>query len=159
MTDCVFCKITTGEIKTPGIFWDNENHMAFLSTSPSTEGFTVVIPKEHYPSDVLKMPNDILSEFILAAKEVSGILENYFPDVGRVGLIMEGTGIDHAHIKLFPMHGTEHMKAGEWRPIPSHYDEYYATYPGYIASNDGPRGDDDELSKLAEGLRSAIDKS
>ena len=60
--------------------------------------------KEHYGSDVLKMPDDVLQGFILS-KKVAGILENYFEDVGRVGLIMEGTGIDHAHIKLVPMHG------------------------------------------------------
>jgi len=52
------------------------------------------------------MPAQDLQEFILVAKNVAKKLEDYFPDVGRVGLMMEGTGIDHAHIKLYPMHGT-----------------------------------------------------
>jgi diadenosine tetraphosphate (Ap4A) HIT family hydrolase len=84
--------------------------MARLSPFPNTPGFTAVIPKKHYGSDVLAMPDADLQEFILVAKKIANKLVDYFEDVGRVGLIMEGTGIDHAHIKLMPMHGTGHMK-------------------------------------------------
>lgn len=108
--ECIFCKIISGDIKTPGIFWENEYFIAFLSTWPNTEGFTVVVPKKHFGSDVLGMPDEKLTKFILAAKTVTKILIQHFEDVGRVGLIMEGTGVDHAHIKLFPMHGTAHIK-------------------------------------------------
>ena len=127
--------------------------MAFLSTWPNTEGFTVVVPKEHYGSDVLGMPDEILQKFVLAAKTVSKKLIKHFDDVGRVGLIMEGTGIDHAHIKLFPMHGTGHMKKGEWKQYHSDNDNFFETYAGYISSNDGPKGDEQKICELAEKLR------
>jgi histidine triad (HIT) family protein len=52
--------------------------MAFLSIDPNTEGFTCVIPKQHYGSDVLKMPDDVLQRFIIASKEVALVLENHF---------------------------------------------------------------------------------
>lgn len=71
---CLFCKIVDGQIKTPGVFWENDRFMAFLSLFPNTEGFTVVVPKQHYGSDVLAMPADVLQEFVLAAKEVSRYL-------------------------------------------------------------------------------------
>jgi histidine triad (HIT) family protein len=87
-------------------------HVAFLSIDPNTPGFSLVVPKEHHGSDILKMPDADLQAFILAAKKVAAILESFYEDVGRVGLIMEGTGIDHSHIKLVPMHGTDHMKQG-----------------------------------------------
>lgn len=151
--ECVFCKIINRDIKTPGIFWENEVFMAFLSTWPNTEGFTVVVPKEHYGSDVLGMPDDTLGKFVLAAKAVSKSLINHFEDVGRVGLIMEGTGIDHAHIKLFPMHGTGHMKKGEWKQYHSNNGKFFETYEGYICSNDGPKGDEQKIRELAEKLR------
>lgn len=150
--DCIFCKIVSGEIKTPGIFWQDDEFMAFLSTWPNTEGFTVVVPKKHYGSDVLDMPNDILQKFILAAKTVSKILTKHFDDVGRVGLIMEGTGIDHAHIKLFPMHGTGYMKEGKWQQLHSNNNTFFETYEGYISSNDGLKADEKKLSELAQQL-------
>ncbi len=151
--DCLFCKIASGEISTPGIFWENDKYMAFLSIFPNTEGFAVVLPKKHWGSDVLALPDDELQKFVLAAKKVSNILMEVMDDVGRVGLIMEGMGIDHAHIKLFPMHGTEHMRTGEWKQYHSDLDKYYEKYPGYICSNDGPKADDLKIKELADKLR------
>jgi diadenosine tetraphosphate (Ap4A) HIT family hydrolase len=60
--------------------------------------------------------------------------KEYFDDVGRVGLIMEGTGIDHAHIKLFPMHNTSQLDESKWKQFHSKDDQYFETYPGYISS-------------------------
>lgn len=151
--ECIFCKIIQGELKTPGIFWENEKYMAFLSTFPNTEGNTVVVPKEHYGSDVLAMPDGELKEFILAAKEVSKILLKRFKDVGRVGLIIEGTGIDHAHIKLYPMHKTSHMKEGKWKQYLSNKEDFFEEYKGYLSSNDGPKAEESKIKKLAEELK------
>jgi diadenosine tetraphosphate (Ap4A) HIT family hydrolase len=136
-----------------GKFWENEKYVAWLSPFPNTEGFTVIIPKKHYGSDVLQMPDSALKDFVLEAKKVARHLVDKLEDVGRVGLIMEGTGIDHAHIKLFPMHGTDYMKRGEWRQVPSGINTYFEKYIGYIASNDGPKAEEEKLKRLAEKLR------
>jgi len=152
---CIFCEMGKGKIKPLGeaVIFENENYLAWLSPFPNTEGFSVVIPKKHHGSDVLKMSDKKLQEFILVAKKISKILMNYFQDVGRVGLIMEGTGIDHAHIKLFPMHGTGHMKKGEWKQSNSNNDKYFKKYEGYISSHDGPQTNFKKLQKMAEEMR------
>ncbi|MCF7871758.1 HIT family protein [Candidatus Woesearchaeota archaeon] len=153
--NCIFCKIASGEIKPRGngIIFENNNYLAWLSPFPNTKGFSVVIPKKHFDSDVLKMPKEDLNEFISVSKKVASILENYFDDVGRVGLIMEGTGVNHAHIKLFPMHGTEYMKRGEWKQFHSNNDSYFEKYEGFISSNDGPQADFNKIEDLAEKIR------
>lgn len=150
---CIFCEIINWNLHTPGIFWENEEFMAFLSTRPSVEWFTVVVPKTHYGSDVLAMPDEVLQRFVIAAKKVSQLLLNYFEDVGRVGLIMEGTGIDHAHIKLVPMHGTAHMKQGIWKQYLSGRSDFFERYEGYIISTDGPKADPEKISLLAKKLK------
>ncbi|MFA6073102.1 MAG: HIT family protein [Candidatus Woesearchaeota archaeon] len=150
--DCIFCEIIKRNIPTPGIFWEDEQFIAFLSTYPSVEGFTVVCPKEHHGSDVLAMPDVTLQKFILAAKKVSNILLKHFEDVGRVGLIMEGTGVNHAHIKLIPMHDTAHMKKGIWKQYSSK-DEYFKKYEGFLISSDGPKADPEKIKALAEQLK------
>lgn len=155
---CIFCEIGKDKIKPLGeaVIFENKNYLAWLSPFPNTEGFSVIIPKKHYASDVLKMPDKKLQEFILVAKKVSKILMDYFQDVGRVGLIMEGTGIDHAHIKLFPMHGTGYMKKGEWKQSHSDNDKYFKKYEGYISSHDGPKTNFKKLQKMAEEMRKKI---
>jgi histidine triad (HIT) family protein len=153
---CIFCEIASGRIEPlkGGKFWENKRYIAWLSPFPNTKGFTVLIPKKHYPSDVLQMPDKELAELIIEAKKISNILINKLKDVGRVGLIIEGTGIDHAHIKLIPLQGTGYMKTGEWRQIHSKVNSYFENYEGYISSNDGPEAREQEITALAKILKS-----
>lgn len=150
--ECIFCKIIS-ENDQDKLFWQDEKYAAFLSIDPNTEGFSLVVPKEHHGSDILKMSDLELKDFIMAAKRVAHILENYYEDVGRVGLIMEGTGVDHAHIKLVPMHGTEHMKRGEWKKYLSNVEHWFDRYEGWISSAGGPMGDEGELIAMSRKIR------
>ncbi len=150
---CIFCEIAAGNVSADLVFWQNDEFMAFLSIDPNTEGFSCVIPKKHYSSDVLKMPDYFLAKFIIAAKEAAKILENFFSDVGRIGLIAEGTGIDHAHFKLFPMHGTPFLKGGKWQQVSSGKEFWFDNYEGWISSGSGPMADFGQLKDLAEKIK------
>ncbi|MEK6855730.1 MAG: HIT family protein [Nanoarchaeota archaeon] len=152
---CIFCEIAQGK-RQPlggGKFWETEKYLAWLSPFPNTKGFSVVIPKKHYGSDVLQMPDSDLKDFIIEAKKVAKLMVDKLDNIGRVGLIMEGTGIDHAHIKLVPFNGTGYMKKGEWKQVHSGVNTYFEKYLGYITSNDGPRAEDGDLIELAKKLR------
>lgn len=153
--ECIFCEIANGKIEPlgRGKFWETKKYVAWLSPFPNTEGFTIVMPKKHCSSDVLKMSDKNLLEFVLEAKKVSKVLINYFKKVGRVGLIMEGMGIDHAHIKLVPLQGTEYLKKGEWKQVHSKKNKYFKEYEGYISSHDGPKADEEKLKGLAKELK------
>lgn len=65
---CPFCEISSGRLKTAS-FWEDGEFMAFLSIDPNTKGFSCVIPKKHFGSDVLKMSDDVLQRFIIASKK------------------------------------------------------------------------------------------
>ena len=147
--DCIFCKIVKGEAPSHKI-WEDEKHLAFLTIFPNTEGVTVVITKEHYPSYAFDLPDGVLSDLMIATKKVAKLLDSKLEDVGRTAMVFEGFGVDHIHAKLYPMHGT---KMAEWKPIESTIDKYFDQYEGYISSHDYKRADDEELAKLAEGVR------
>lgn len=150
MNDCIFCKIVKGEAPSHKI-WEDENHLAFLSIFPNTKGFSVVIPKKHYPSYAFDLDNDVLTELMLAVKKVAKLLDKKLEDVGRTAMMFEGFGVDHIHAKLFPMHGTANMK--EWQQLKSNVDKYFHRYEGYISSHDYKKADDTELVKLAKKIR------
>ena len=152
---CIFCKIVSGESPCHKI-WEDEKHLAFLSIFPNTEGFSVVLTKEHHPSYAFGVPENILQELTLAARKVGKLLDAAFDDVGRTGMIFEGFGIDHLHAKLFPMHGT---KMKEWKPLKSNIDKYFEKYEGYLSSHDYIRKDDEKLAILATKIRSHLDQS
>jgi diadenosine tetraphosphate (Ap4A) HIT family hydrolase len=148
---CIFCQIVKKEVPSHTI-WEDEKHLAFLSIFPNTEGFSVVIPKEHHGSYAFDQGDEVLKELIVATKKVAKLLDSHFNDVSRSGMFFEGFGVDHLHSKVFPMHGTGDLK--NWAPIESKkVNTYFEQYPGYLSSNDSNRADDEKLAKLAEDIR------
>lgn len=151
MKDCIFCKIVAGKIPSHTI-WEDDKHIAFLTPFPNTDGFTVVITKEHHSSYAFDLPDGVLSGLVLATKKVAKLLDKTFNDVSRTGMFFEGFGVDHIHSKLYPMHGTGNMK--EWAQIESaDMKQFFEKYPGYLSSNDGPQADQDHLKKIADKIR------
>ena len=150
MKDCIFCKIVAGQEPCHKI-WENEHHLAFLSIFPNTAGFSVVITKQHYSSYGFAVPSEVLSKLVLAAKTVGLLLDRKLPGVGRTGMIMEGFGVNHLHIKLIPMHATADQT--QWKAIHSNVDKFFERYEGYLSSHDYRRAEDKELEKLAKQIR------
>jgi len=155
--DCIFCQIVAGQIPCHKI-WEDAEHLAFLSIFPNTEGFSVVIPKTHYPSYAFATSDEVLTKLVMATKKVARLLDASFPDVARCGMFFEGYGVDHLHSKLYPMHGTakntaenssENLKVLESET----FKAYFEIYPGYLCSNDAARADDQKLAELAEKIR------
>jgi histidine triad (HIT) family protein len=147
--DCIFCNIALGTSPSH-IVWEDEHYLAFLSIFPNTEGVTVVIPKEHYGSYVFDLPEELYTGLLQATRTVAKLLDASFEDVGRTGLIAEGYGVDHAHTKLFPMHGTAFS---DWKPIEAAQPKYFDQYEGYLSSHDYERADDESLSQLAQKIK------
>lgn len=108
MEDCIFCKISNGEIPSMKI-WEDEKYMAFLDINPITEGMTLVIPKEHKDSRIFKNETSDISGIMKAAKDVSEILENRL-NIERVGVIFEGMEVNHLHAKLIPIKSGENIR-------------------------------------------------
>jgi diadenosine tetraphosphate (Ap4A) HIT family hydrolase len=148
--NCVFCQIARKETKS-WIIWESSKHLAFLSIYPNMKGVTVVIPKSHRDSYAFNLEDGELSELILAAKKVSKILDSKLEGVGRTALILEGFGIDHVHVKLYPLPNTAYTNSN-WQPIKSNNRQYFDQYLGYISSNDSNRAKDEELDNIVKVL-------
>ena len=151
MNECIFCKIVSGDSPSHKV-WENETHLAFLSIFPNTLGVTVVIPKMHHPRYIADLPDEVSSDLLSVGKIVAKRLDAALPDVGRTGFIFEGFGVDHIHLKLFPMHGTA---SDEWKRRSSRIEKYFENYEGYLSSHDSDRADDIALSELAQKIRSS----
>lgn len=147
MENCIFCKIVKGEIPCAKV-WEDENYLAFLDINPNTKGMTLVIPKEHHDSYFFDMPADKQSEFLAAANKVARMLEKYFK-ISRVALVMEGMGVNHVHLKLYPLHGVTDKFVEMW----ASEKKFFEKYEGYISTQLGPQADMEELKKLAEEIK------
>lgn len=152
--NCVFCQIAAGEAPCHSI-WEDERHLAFLSAFPNTKGFSVVATKGHLPSYVAELDTDAYLGLHLAARAVARRLDSAFPDVARTGIMYEGYGVDHAHAKLFPMHGTAGNFGKAWQAVNSSINIYFDRYEGYLSSHDHTQAGDTELAALSERIKEA----
>lgn len=140
---CLFCDIANGNSPCFKIRED-EKFMAFLDIFPNTKGQTIVIPKKHYDSDLfLIQDGKFLKEYLLATQEVVEVLKRGL-GVQRVSMIMEGMGVNHVHLKLYPLIGLSE----EWKPTIAKEEIYFQQYEGYLSTQPGPKADMEMLGAL-----------
>lgn len=96
----IFSKIIAGEIPSYKIAEDDRFY-AFLDINPMTEGHTLVVPKQE-TDYVFDLDDDNLSGLILFARKVAKSIEKAIP-CQRVGMMVIGLEVPHAHIHLIPI--------------------------------------------------------
>jgi len=151
--DCLFCKIINRIIDEEPI-WENEDFAAYLDRNPNTKGASFVVSKKHYDSDILEMDGETLFKFIRACQETVRLMKKVL-GVKRVALVIEGMGINHAHIKLYPMYGVNKKFKEAW----SKQRVYLDKYKGYITTQLGPEIDRRKLKSMAKEFRQRLNKN
>lgn len=140
---CLFCDIVKWESPCFKIRED-EKFMAFLDIFPNIKGQTIVVPKKHYDSDLfLIQDGKFFKEYLLATQQVVEILKKGLW-VHRVSMIMEWMGVNHVHLKLYPLIGLSE----ERKPTLAREEIYFQQYEGYLSTQPGPQADMENLGAL-----------
>lgn len=111
MSDCIFCKIISGDIPSYKVYED-DSYLAFLDITQVTDGHTLLIPKKHcrWVWDI-----ENIGEFYEIAKK---IVKNIQKITGEdfVMSLTWGRDVHHAHLHLVPStHGSLELVAAGWR--------------------------------------------
>ena len=147
MENCIFCKIVKGEIPSFKI-WENKEFIAILDIQPNCYGQTLVISKEHRQSNTVYEDEEFFARHFLAAKEVAKLLNEKL-GTKRTAIVLEGMGINHAHLKLYPMHGL----SDKFEAFESGERVYFNKYPGFVTSQLGPKKSSEELLEIMKKLK------
>jgi diadenosine tetraphosphate (Ap4A) HIT family hydrolase len=146
-SDCIFCKIIKGEI--PGHkIWEDKEFLAILDIFPNTKGMTLVMSKKHYNSYTFEMPDKVYQKFMAAGKQVAKLLDKKL-GVQRTALVMEGMGVNHVHLKLYPLHGLNK----KFTDIEAKKTVFFKNYPGYLTTQMGIQADPKELKKIVNKIK------
>lgn len=98
MTDSIFTKIINGEIHQEIIFEDDQC-VVMMTHEPLTPGHCLVIPRQQI--DHLWDVDDELYQHLMAVtKRIAHKMKTVY-EYTRVGTIVEGFGVPHAHIHVF----------------------------------------------------------
>jgi histidine triad (HIT) family protein len=129
MSDCIFCKIVSGEIPSFKVL-ENEDIVAFLDVMPRSKGMCIVAPKKHYRhfSQDMDSSSKAFDASLIVAEKLKKALE---PEA--VFFSSLEAQVPHFHVRVYPV--------------------YQDTTP--LIENNPLETDENELIALAEKIKSA----
>lgn len=99
--NCPFCKIVGGTGPASLVHEDHQT-MAFIPLQPIYPGSCIVIPKPHI-DHFTDVPDELAAQVMRVAQRIGRkIMQVYQPL--RVGMVVHGFGVHHAHLNLIPQH-------------------------------------------------------
>lgn len=102
----IFSKIAAGEIPSYKCA-ESEQFYAFLDINPLVKGHTLVIPRREVDY-IFDMEDEEIAEYQVFAKKVAVAIKRAFPCI-KVGEVVLGLEVPHAHIHLIPMQSEKDM--------------------------------------------------
>lgn len=99
MEDSIFTKIIKGDIHGEVIYQD-EKCFVLLTIQPFTDGHMLVIPREHI-DHLWDLDADTYHHLFDVTKIMKEKLNRAYPEYVRVGIVVEGFGVPHAHVHVF----------------------------------------------------------
>ena len=117
MTDCLFCKMVTGEIK-PEIVFQDESILAFRDINPQAPVHLLIIPKKHIATlndlNDEELAGKILQTTIQLAKQ-EGLADDGYRTLFNCNK-MGGQEVFHIHMHL--LGGRQMMWPPGQKPLP-----------------------------------------
>ncbi len=113
--------IIDGEL--PGRFvWKDDRCVAFLSINPLAPGHTLVVPREEV-DHWIDLEDGLMQHLMEVSKKI-GVALNLGFKPAKVGMMIAGLEVPHAHIHLVPMAGEHDLDAdsADLAPNPDHLD-------------------------------------
>lgn len=127
----IFSKIVAGDIPSYKVA-ESDKFYAFLDINPMSKGHTLVIPKEEIDY-IFDLEDSTLAEMNIFAKHIAKAIEKAVP-CKRIGLMVIGMEVPHAHIHLIPINKESDM----------------------ILSNQRVKLDQSEFEEIAQKIRENI---
>ncbi|MEJ6394510.1 HIT family protein [Gymnodinialimonas sp. 2305UL16-5] len=100
---CIFCSILAGQ-SPASVVHEDEHCLAFMTLRPIRSGAFLVIPKVHI-DHFTDLPDDLAGHLLSVAQRYGRRLLDLTP-AKRIGYVVHGFGVPHAHLNVVPQHDT-----------------------------------------------------
>lgn len=110
MEDSIFTRIIKGEIPSHKVYED-DTVIAFLDVHPLRPGHTLVVPKVQI-DHIWDLDDATYQHVWKVAKQLAAHIKQTLHSP-RVGVIVEGFGVPHAHVHLIPIEKGDDLKQSQ----------------------------------------------
>lgn len=101
MTSCPFCDIVNGT-GAVSLVHEDDLTMAFIPLHPIYPGACIVIPKEHI-DHFTDLPDELAARVMVVGQHIGRKIMKIYQPL-KVGMVVHGFGVRHAHLNLIPQH-------------------------------------------------------
>lgn len=106
----IFTKIINGELPCHKVYEDDMT-IAFLTIGPVRDGHTLVVPKKQV-DQYIDLPDDYYDALWRTVKKVAAKVREV-TGRERVGVVIKGIDVPHAHVHLIPFNEGESLREGD----------------------------------------------
>lgn len=111
---CVFCEIVSGR-SPASVVHEDDLSLCLMTLRPTRPGECMVIPKDHI-DHFIDIPEELLAHLTKVTRSVGRALQSEFAPL-RVGMVVHGFGVPHAHFILVPQHDVYDITSGRFAVI------------------------------------------
>ena len=109
MAGCIFCHIVAGQAPA-SIVYEDELILALMTVHPTRPGELLLIPKQHI-DHFCDLPDALSAHLTTQAQRLSRNVRERLKPL-RVGWVVSGFGVAHAHLIVVPLHETSDIVSG-----------------------------------------------
>lgn len=111
---CIFCDIVAGRAPASFVHRD-EVVSAFMTLHPTAPGECLVIPNEHV-DHFTDLSDAVATRIMTVAQSIGRRMRSSFP-LERVGYLVHGYGVAHAHFIIVPQQGPHHLTSDRFARV------------------------------------------
>lgn len=111
---CVFCEIVADRSPASFVYRD-ELVSAFMTIQPTAPGECLVIPNAHI-DHFTDVPDEIAMHIMQVAQRIGRRMRTTF-SLQRVGYLVHGYGVAHAHLLIVPQQGPYHFTSEKFARV------------------------------------------
>lgn len=117
MTNCIFCRIASGEIPS-SVIYEDEDFKVIMDIAPAAKGHAIILTKKHF-ANLFELEEDVAGKVLSVAKKVAAAMKEELCCDG-INLLQNngeaaGQTVFHLHFHLIPRYKDDdvHIK---WKP-------------------------------------------
>ena len=111
---CIFCEIVAGRQPASFVYRDDVIS-AFMTLQPTAPGECLIIPNEHI-DHFTDVPDSIAARIMTIAQQIGRRMREVFP-LERVGYLVHGYGVAHAHFIIVAQQGPDHLTSDRFARV------------------------------------------
>tara|TARA_R110002050_G_scaffold32336_1_gene83313 strand:+ start:40 stop:522 length:483 start_codon:yes stop_codon:yes gene_type:complete len=111
---CIFCEIVAGR-EPASVIYSDDQVLALMTLRPSQPGECMVIPKQHI-DHFTDLSDDLSAHLVVVAQRIGRKMKQVFSPQ-RIGMVVHGFGVPHAHLLLVAQHNPDDITSGRFARI------------------------------------------